>query len=112
MVSKASELLPEPERPVNTTSASRGISRATFLRLCSRAPRTWMVFISSEPGRTGDFLGGLLMGDDLARRPGGGNATQRRGAKKGRGRRDMGRPRADFSLRGAGRAASRVSEPR
>ena len=32
--------LPEPERPVNTTSASRGISRSTFLRLCSRAPRT------------------------------------------------------------------------
>src|SRR6266545_4582112 len=39
MVSKASEDLPEPERPVNTTSLSRGISRSTFLRLCSRAPR-------------------------------------------------------------------------
>src|SRR6266480_5536869 len=39
MVSKASEDLPEPERPVNTTSRSRGISRSTFLRLCSRAPR-------------------------------------------------------------------------
>jgi len=31
--------LPEPDRPVNTTSLSRGISRSTFLRLCSRAPR-------------------------------------------------------------------------
>ena len=39
MVSKASEDLPEPDRPVNTTSWSRGISTSTFLRLCSRAPR-------------------------------------------------------------------------
>src|SRR6266702_6787632 len=39
MVSKASEDLPEPDRPVNTTSLSRGISTSTFLRLCSRAPR-------------------------------------------------------------------------
>src|SRR5215831_1753831 len=39
MVSKASEDLPEPESPVNTTSWSRGISRSMFLRLCSRAPR-------------------------------------------------------------------------
>src|SRR5713226_6789971 len=39
MVSKASDDLPEPDRPVNTTSLSRGISRSTFLRLCSRAPR-------------------------------------------------------------------------
>src|SRR6476646_8707096 len=39
MVSKASEDLPEPDRPVKTTSLSRGISRSMFLRLCSRAPR-------------------------------------------------------------------------
>src|SRR5258706_14957293 len=39
MVSKASDDLPEPDRPVKTTSRSRGISRSTFLRLCSRAPR-------------------------------------------------------------------------
>src|SRR5215510_9409368 len=39
MVSKASEDLPEPERPVNTTSRSRGIATSIFLRLCSRAPR-------------------------------------------------------------------------
>src|SRR6266480_7727411 len=39
MVSNASDDLPEPDRPVNTTSLSRGISRSTFLRLCSRAPR-------------------------------------------------------------------------
>src|SRR5450755_3338765 len=39
MVSNASDDLPEPDSPVNTTSRSRGISRSTFLRLCSRAPR-------------------------------------------------------------------------
>src|SRR3982074_1140229 len=39
MVSKASDDLPEPDSPVKTTSLSRGISRSTFLRLCSRAPR-------------------------------------------------------------------------
>src|SRR5271166_750351 len=42
MVSKASDDLPDPDRPVNTTSLSRGIARSTFLRLCSRAPRTTM----------------------------------------------------------------------
>src|SRR6185437_13170285 len=39
MVSKASDDLPEPDRPVNTASLSRGISTSMFLRLCSRAPR-------------------------------------------------------------------------
>src|SRR4051812_10313985 len=42
MVSKASEDLPEPERPVMTTSESRGSSTVTSLRLCSRAPATTM----------------------------------------------------------------------
>src|SRR5919206_4437193 len=45
-VSKASEDLPEPDRPVNTMSLSRGRSSVTFLRLCSRAP--WMTR-RSEP---------------------------------------------------------------
>src|SRR5690349_23469555 len=40
MVSKASEDLPDPDRPVNTISASRGRSRSTPRRLCSRAPFT------------------------------------------------------------------------
>src|SRR5215207_7114442 len=40
MVSNASEDLPEPEGPVMTVSARRGISRSRFLRLCWRAPRT------------------------------------------------------------------------
>src|SRR5260370_33675991 len=42
MVSNASEDLPEPDRPVITVRLSRGISTSTFLRLCARAPRTWM----------------------------------------------------------------------
>src|SRR3546814_8705693 len=40
MVSKASDDLPLPDRPVMTISASRGRSTSTPLRLCSRAPRT------------------------------------------------------------------------
>src|ERR1700753_319522 len=40
MVPKASEDLPEPETPVKTTRASRGMSTSMFRRLCSRAPRT------------------------------------------------------------------------
>src|SRR5688572_1844933 len=51
MVSKASEDLPEPDRPVITTRLSRGRSRSTFLRLCSRAPRTEMYLWSAMPLR-------------------------------------------------------------
>src|SRR5690348_13946789 len=40
MVSKASEDLPDPDRPVITTRLSRGMSTSIFFRLCSRAPRT------------------------------------------------------------------------
>lgn len=40
MVSNAREDLPDPDRPVKTTSASRGRSSETSFRLCSRAPRT------------------------------------------------------------------------
>src|SRR5215212_9673199 len=49
MVSKASELLPLPERPVTTTITSRGRETFTFFRLCTRAPRTtiWFSAISS-----------------------------------------------------------------
>src|SRR5579875_1917440 len=38
MVSKASDDLPEPETPVSTTSASRGMATSTLRRLCSCAP--------------------------------------------------------------------------
>src|SRR6266567_1752657 len=47
MVSKASEDLPEPDSPVRTTRLSRGMSTSTFLRLCSRAPRTRMSCMDS-----------------------------------------------------------------
>src|ERR1700679_3522662 len=40
MVSNASEDFPEPDRPVKTINASRGKSRSTLRRLCSRAPFT------------------------------------------------------------------------
>ncbi len=37
-VPNASDDLPEPDTPVNTTTASRGMSTSTFFRLCARAP--------------------------------------------------------------------------
>jgi hypothetical protein len=40
MVPKTSELLPDPETPLNTVRRRFGISRLMFLRLFSRAPRT------------------------------------------------------------------------
>ncbi len=43
MVSKARLDLPEPDTPVNTTNWFLGISNDTFLRLCWRAPRIFMV---------------------------------------------------------------------
>src|SRR5450432_2239484 len=45
MVSKASELLPEPERPVTTVSVLRGMRTLMSRRLCCRAPRTEMCVI-------------------------------------------------------------------
>ena len=39
IVSNARDDLPDPESPVNTMRESRGRSRETSLRLCSRAPR-------------------------------------------------------------------------
>src|ERR1700744_5252555 len=44
MVSKASEDLPDPDRPVSTVRVSRGLSTSIFLRLCARAPRMEMFF--------------------------------------------------------------------
>src|SRR5450631_2775131 len=53
MVSNASEDLPDPDSPVNTISWSRGSSRSTFLRLCSRAPRTTIVSLIDGQGTRG-----------------------------------------------------------
>src|SRR5215218_3577323 len=51
MVSKASEDLPLPERPVTTTMTSRGNATVMFFRLCSRAPWTtiWLSAIFCSP---------------------------------------------------------------
>ena len=43
MVSKASEDLPEPLRPVITTSLSRGMVTSIFFRLLARAPLTMIL---------------------------------------------------------------------
>src|SRR5690606_7580215 len=50
MVSKASEDFPEPDKPVMTTSLSRGSATSMFLRLCSRAPRTWIFGPATSKG--------------------------------------------------------------
>src|SRR5215207_6225899 len=42
MVSKASDDLPDPDSPVITTSLCRGMSTSMFLRLWTRAPRTFI----------------------------------------------------------------------
>src|SRR5262245_27770732 len=57
MVSKASEDLPEPDRPVSTTNWSRGRSRSMFLRLCSRAPRIEMNLPGAAAARAGAGAG-------------------------------------------------------
>src|SRR6185295_14012560 len=49
------ELLPEPATPVTTTSTPSGMSTSTFLRLCVRAPRT---FITPDGLRTDGFRAG------------------------------------------------------
>src|SRR5215467_13382097 len=55
MVSKASDDLPEPLRPVITVSVLRGISTEMFFKLCWRAPRTVILLIAMgpyEPGKS------------------------------------------------------------
>src|SRR5690606_25245963 len=53
MVSKASEDLPDPDRPVITISLSRGSRTSMDLRLCSLAPRMTM-------SRAGEWLSVML----------------------------------------------------
>src|SRR5688572_4238436 len=54
MVPNTSELLPEPEMPVNTVSRRFGISMLTCLRLFSRAPCTRIRSWRSAACSTGD----------------------------------------------------------
>src|SRR6266481_1507867 len=68
MVSNASEDFPDPDRPVNTTSRSRGTDSVKSFRLCSRAPLMVMRSI-------GTFFSGLRKVDDEGRRGGGHQAA-------------------------------------
>src|SRR5262245_26708696 len=62
MVSNARLDFPDPERPVTTTSASRGISSEMFLRLWTRAP--WIAIVV----RAFDPVVGLGISSELVRR--------------------------------------------
>src|SRR6185437_9651443 len=97
MVSNASEDLPEPDRPVNTTKRSRGISRSTFFRLCSRAPRMVMARLA-EPAlfwRLALMISSISAVPDAqacwARNPGGTSGLDANGCT-----RNVGRTWADF----------------
>src|SRR3982751_5737767 len=70
MVPNASDDFPDPDRPVKTISWSRGSSRLTFLRLCSRAPRTISVS-DMGPGRLTGFAEFALQVADLVAQAGG-----------------------------------------
>src|ERR1051325_6847876 len=59
MVSKASEDLPEPLKPVMTTSLSRGILSVRFLRLCSRAPPILIDSLLTDPNFSNKPIGKL-----------------------------------------------------
>src|SRR6476469_5766237 len=56
MVPNTSELLPEPETPVNTVSRRFGISTLTSLRLLTRAPTTRIRSWRSATSAAGDRL--------------------------------------------------------
>src|ERR1700682_2945771 len=55
IVSNTSDDFPEPETPVKTVILRRGMSTEMFLRLFSRAPRTWMVPKRSDSEDEGDM---------------------------------------------------------
>jgi len=61
MVAKTSELLPEPEMPVNTVSRRLGISTLMSLRLFTRAPCTRIRSWRSAPCGEGDGASVLVV---------------------------------------------------
>src|SRR5215212_6959373 len=86
MVPKAREDLPDPEIPVNATSASRGAATSTPRKLCTRVPktRTHGSISSLRGSEVAGMLGGRVpttrrgkhrVGDVRTRRP---PATHRR----------------------------------
>src|ERR671933_2207785 len=78
IVPNTSELLPEPETPVNTVSRRLGISTLTSLRLFSRAPctriRSWLSATCSA-GDCGSVLVAVLMMSPSVRRAAAGVGT-------------------------------------
>src|SRR2546422_11206848 len=79
MVLNTSELLPEPETPVNTVSRRFGSSTLTSLRLFTRAPcrriRSWRSAACSPgecgPVRVATLIGSPLLGVPALAAPGG-----------------------------------------
>src|SRR3954453_12380082 len=68
IVPNTSELLPEPETPVNTVSRRLGISTLTSLRLFSRAPRTRIMSWPSAGCRAGERMSGILSVEGVGQR--------------------------------------------
>src|SRR5664280_2021240 len=107
MVSNARLDLPDPDNPVKTISASRGRSRLTSRRLCSRAPRTtrrpsawWLALLrSATAGRTPGTVGG-----------GSGGRGSAPAGKVRRRRQDTGRCDSSFPSAASGVAMSAASD--
>src|SRR6202011_4864363 len=76
MVPNTSELLPEPETPVNTVSRRFGISTLMSLRLFTRAPCTRIRSWRSATGSAGNWVsvlfGFLIVSPFVVRRGSGG----------------------------------------
>src|SRR3954453_4064536 len=78
MVPNTSELLPEPDTPVNTVSRRFGISTSTSLRLFSRAPCTrinswlsaaWLSSVRSAAGCGSALVAMLIVSPSVRRGP-------------------------------------------
>src|SRR5205823_4735947 len=71
MVANTSELLPEPETPVNTVSRRFGSSMLTSLRLFSRAPwtriRSWLSATGSAGARVSVLVAMLIVSPSITR---------------------------------------------
>src|SRR5215475_15293600 len=80
IVSNTSELLPEPDTPVNTDSRRLGISTLTSLRLFSRAPCTrmsaWLSASATAPALVVLFTAVLLLAGARRRLPAAARSVQ------------------------------------